>query len=386
MVGIGREGKGDGANLCEAPFGPFWQISPVPFSGTCFGASSDMGIRFYCPNGHKLNVKEFQAGRRAICPYCGTKTQIPTSSTRKTSKQRKAERRALQQRRGAGSAPGWQPQSPTLPGGASDAAAMGGHPGPVRPAEGYILAEEIAPVAPASSGPIAAPAAPSQSDPHSLQSAAAPASAPPSGSAPGSAPQNASAPGSMDPSSANFNTPAATTSSVSTPPPAAPAGTGDPLAEAGDMVWYVRPPSGGQFGPAGRDVMRTWLAEGRISPDSLVWREGWRDWQEAAAVFPRLAEGPPAYPLDGLVANVVPPIADALRTLRAASREQSRRVRAAIVIGLLVALVILILVFLLIWLHQSRTSTEQLSGRPTAVVTVASIHLPSPPAARPRSA
>ena len=26
-----------------------------------------MGIRFYCPNGHKLNVKEFQAGRRGIC-------------------------------------------------------------------------------------------------------------------------------------------------------------------------------------------------------------------------------------------------------------------------------------------------------------------------------
>ena len=41
-----------------------------------------MGIRFYCPNGHKLNVKEFQAGRRGICPYCGAKIQIPTHSTR----------------------------------------------------------------------------------------------------------------------------------------------------------------------------------------------------------------------------------------------------------------------------------------------------------------
>jgi hypothetical protein len=60
----------------------------------------------------------------------------------------------------------------------------------------------------------------------------------------------------------------------------------DPLAEAGDVVWYVRPPSGGQFGPANSDVMRTWLSEGRISADSLVWREGWREWQEAGGIFP----------------------------------------------------------------------------------------------------
>ena len=62
----------------------------------------------------------------------------------------------------------------------------------------------------------------------------------------------------------------------------------DPITEAGNVVWYVRPPSGGQFGPAGGDIMRTWLAEGRVSADSLVWREGWRDWREAAGVFPIL--------------------------------------------------------------------------------------------------
>ena len=37
-----------------------------------------MGIRFYCPNGHKLNVKTFLAGRRGICPHCGVKLIIPT--------------------------------------------------------------------------------------------------------------------------------------------------------------------------------------------------------------------------------------------------------------------------------------------------------------------
>ena len=54
-----------------------------------------MGIRFYCPNGHKLNVKEFQAGRRGICPYCGTKFLIPSQSTRKSSKEDRAARRAF---------------------------------------------------------------------------------------------------------------------------------------------------------------------------------------------------------------------------------------------------------------------------------------------------
>ena len=54
------------------------------------------------------------------------------------------------------------------------------------------------------------------------------------------------------------------------------------------MIWYVRPPSGGQFGPAAGELMRTWLSEGRVSADSLVWREGWRDWQEAGTVFPKL--------------------------------------------------------------------------------------------------
>jgi hypothetical protein len=37
-----------------------------------------MGIRFACPNGHNLNVKEHLAGKRGICPNCGAKFVIPT--------------------------------------------------------------------------------------------------------------------------------------------------------------------------------------------------------------------------------------------------------------------------------------------------------------------
>ena len=41
-----------------------------------------MGIKFYCPNGHKLNVKAFLAGKRGICPHCGCKMDIPLESQR----------------------------------------------------------------------------------------------------------------------------------------------------------------------------------------------------------------------------------------------------------------------------------------------------------------
>jgi hypothetical protein len=62
----------------------------------------------------------------------------------------------------------------------------------------------------------------------------------------------------------------------------------DPIDEAPQAIWYVRPPSGGQYGPARGDVMRKWMGEGRVSPDSLVWREGWPDWRTAADAFPSL--------------------------------------------------------------------------------------------------
>ena len=39
-----------------------------------------MGIRFFCPSGHKLNVKSFLAGKRAICPQCGAKVLVPDVS------------------------------------------------------------------------------------------------------------------------------------------------------------------------------------------------------------------------------------------------------------------------------------------------------------------
>ena len=50
-----------------------------------------MGIRFLCPQGHKLNVKSFLAGKTGFCPHCKARVEIPLTSTRSSSKQAAAE-------------------------------------------------------------------------------------------------------------------------------------------------------------------------------------------------------------------------------------------------------------------------------------------------------
>lgn len=63
----------------------------------------------------------------------------------------------------------------------------------------------------------------------------------------------------------------------------------DPIAEAPQLQWYIAPVgSTTQFGPADGVLFRSWIAEGRVAPDSMVWREGWPDWKPAAAVLPQL--------------------------------------------------------------------------------------------------
>lgn len=54
------------------------------------------------------------------------------------------------------------------------------------------------------------------------------------------------------------------------------------------VSWYVRPPSGGQFGPASEEVLHQWLMEGRIVGESLLWRPGWEQWRAAHEVLPGL--------------------------------------------------------------------------------------------------
>ena len=55
-----------------------------------------MGIRFFCPNGHKLNVKEHLAGKAGFCPECGCRLVIPYQSTRKSSRELNQEKNGVE--------------------------------------------------------------------------------------------------------------------------------------------------------------------------------------------------------------------------------------------------------------------------------------------------
>lgn len=39
-----------------------------------------MGIVAHCPQGHRVKVKDHLAGRKGICPECGTRFRIPLES------------------------------------------------------------------------------------------------------------------------------------------------------------------------------------------------------------------------------------------------------------------------------------------------------------------
>ena len=43
-----------------------------------------MGIRFFCPNRHRLNVKSEFAGKVGFCPICNVRMLIPRESTRES--------------------------------------------------------------------------------------------------------------------------------------------------------------------------------------------------------------------------------------------------------------------------------------------------------------
>ena len=184
-----------------------------------------MGIRFQCPNGHRLNVKSHLAGKRGYCPHCNAKVVIP-----------------------------------------------------VLPDEQRIPQELLA---------------------------------------------------------ADFALPAELESDGN--------GTNH------DGLWYVRPPSGGQFGPVDLNQLRRWISEQRVPQDSLLLKEGWPEWQVAAVVmeqgFGQSDLGGPDVVID-IHTNAAGPV-----VLPATGG--SRRIRAALVLMLALLTVGLLAVLVLI-LNVSR--------------------------------
>lgn len=179
-----------------------------------------MGIRFRCHHcEHEMNLKNFQAGKRARCPECSNRFRVPNES-----------------------------RDFSLPLEEDEA--------------------ELAAVKNASSGSttesfqLQQPSEPSQANRSAKHSASA------SGNATLSATSNSTSTGNMAPGNM-------------VPGSMVPKA----VAEAPQAVWYVRPPSGGQYGPADAHVFLQWIQENRISRDAYVWRDGWPQWMIAADAF-----------------------------------------------------------------------------------------------------
>jgi hypothetical protein len=266
-----------------------------------------MGIKFLCPNGHKMNVKAFLAGKRGKCPKCGASVRIPQETPASDS--------------------------------GEDLLAEPGQPEAVqasRSGTAVATSPAVTAVAISQSAPTARPVLP----------IGAPAI--PTGPAVLPGPQ---------------------------PVAASHSGPVDPISQAPNSIWYVRPPSGGQYGPARGDIMRKWVSEGRVSGDSLVWREGLPEWQTAGQLFPSLAGiGTPAAaaaappPAAAEKVAEVPKVTRAVRKLNAYEARKSQGNGMAIAILIILGVICVALVVgLAVVLSQGHNGSKEAPKKSAAV-------------------
>lgn len=88
-----------------------------------------------------------------------------------------------------------------------------------------------------------------------------------------------------------------------------------------DSRWYVRPPSGGQYGPATTHTLLDWIQQRRVTADSLVWREGLENWGIVREVIPEPFGGLP--PTNGLTAQLPPTQSSPITSLADAKPQPS---------------------------------------------------------------
>ena len=56
-------------------------------------------------------------------------------------------------------------------------------------------------------------------------------------------------------------------------------------ATTNEPLYFVRPPSGGEYGPAGLETIELWISQRRITGETLVCRIGSAEWKKAKEVF-----------------------------------------------------------------------------------------------------
>ena len=200
-----------------------------------------MGIVSYCPNGHRVKVKDYQAGRRGLCPTCGAKFRIPTA--------------------------------PAVPGGSK---AVGAAPGVAAgvPTEPELPLARFVPLDPAVVTTL----------PRVL----------PFGSASAAAAAVAAAAAREQHEAGELN--ADVTAFESEPIASEPAGAAAQqfhaaIADRPDLSWCIAYPGGTPSAPVDALTMQEWLAGGQAEGTELVWRADWADWRPVRGVFPEFFSG-----------------------------------------------------------------------------------------------
>ncbi len=254
-----------------------------------------MGVRFACHVCDKrLNIKRELAGKRGICPACAAKIRIPLADAEKSKPVDDAAQPAWNRPAESPSSAANRPGAGQLSGKAQVPAEpqltpeLHSEPGPPLTPEPQLELETQLPA-----GELASPQAassfgegiPSPTPDVSLRGDD-PLPASDGGSADGRVAVEAASNG-----RAADEVPAEVLAGAAAPSQAEPADLGslDALTSDAEATWYVRPPSGGQYGPATGEVLQQWIKEGRVASTALLWREGWPRWREATETFPELA-------------------------------------------------------------------------------------------------
>lgn len=202
-----------------------------------------MGIVCHCPNGHRVKVKDYQAGKRGLCPTCGAKFSIPAAG---------------------GPEHNGAPRPDGTPG--SDDAA----------GEPSLPLARFVPLDPAviATLPRAAPFGAARAAAAATAAAAEQVSLEPFAE---------TMPLGADPLAAEKTTPWSAEVEV----PALHAA----IAERPDLSWRIAYPGGEASEPVDATTMQEWLAGGQAEGVELVWRADWPEWLPVRDVFPEFFAG-----------------------------------------------------------------------------------------------
>ena len=192
-----------------------------------------MGIVAYCPQGHRVKVKDDLAGKKGLCPICGVKFRIPPADGGPPH-----ERPATEAAHGEAAEHG---RSPPLP----EATAAG------LPTARFVSIDPAV----VATLPRAVPAS-------AAAETAVIASVPP-------APTPGTVPVPVEPVAAEQQRPLHPT-----------------IAERPDLAWSIALPGGDPLPPLSAVAMQDWLDAREWTGEEFVWRADWPQWLPFRQVFP----------------------------------------------------------------------------------------------------